>query len=108
VSATSEPQTASPSGAADTRPKLLFFYTDSSGRCRRAEGFLAQVLQRRKNHDTFKLYRIDCSVRADLAERFGIGEAPTLVVVDDKHVCVRLEQPRGAIEIQEALAPWLR
>jgi thioredoxin-like negative regulator of GroEL len=107
VSATSEPQAASPSEAADTRPKLLFFYTDSSGRCRRAEGYLAQVLQRRRNHDTFKLYRIDCSARADLAERFGIGEAPTLVVVDDKQVCVRLEQPRGSVEIQEALAPWL-
>lgn len=52
---------------ADSRPKLLFFYTDSSGRSRRVESFLAQVLQRRRNHDTFQLYRVDCDARPDLA-----------------------------------------
>src|SRR5579875_2608140 len=33
------------------RPKLLFFYSAHSGQCRRAEALLAQVLQRRHNHD---------------------------------------------------------
>ena len=68
MSANPEPQ---PSAAydADSRPKLLFFYSESSGRSRRAEGFLAQVLQRRRNHDTFQLYRIDYNARPD--------EAPT-------------------------------
>ena len=37
---------------------LAFFHSPTSGRSRRAEGFLAQVLQRRGNHHTFKLLRV--------------------------------------------------
>jgi thioredoxin-like negative regulator of GroEL len=105
VSAQPQPVTAS---EVDSRPKLLFFYTDSSGRSRRAEGFLAQVLQRRRNHDTFQLYRVDCDARPDLARRLGIQSPPVLVVIENKRVQARLEQPRGCIEIQNALATWLR
>ena len=89
-------------------PKLLFFYSASSGRCRRVEGFLAQVLQRRHNHATFSLYRIDCESRSDLAERFGVAEPPALVVVDGRRIAARLDRPRGCVEIQTLLAPWLR
>lgn len=39
------------------KPKLLF-YSATSGECRRAEGFLAQVLQRRQNHETFAVHHI--------------------------------------------------
>jgi thioredoxin-like negative regulator of GroEL len=93
---------------ADTRPRLLFFYTDRSGHSRRVEGFLAQVLQRRRNHDTFQLYRIDCNARPDLARRFGIKDPAALVVVEDKHIAARIEQPRGCMEIQDVLTSWLR
>jgi thioredoxin-like negative regulator of GroEL len=91
-----------------TRPRLLFFYSASCGRCRRVEGFLAQVLQRRHNHSTFSLYRIDREARPDLAERFGVAETPALLVVDGKRIEARLERPRGCVEIQTLLAPWLR
>jgi thioredoxin-like negative regulator of GroEL len=93
---------------ADSRPKLLFFYTESSGRSRRVEGFLAQVLQRRRNHDTFQLYRVDCDARPDLAQRFAIKNPPALLVLENRHIAARIEQPRGCIEIQNALALWLR
>ena len=79
-----------------------------SGSCRRVEGFLAQVLQRRRNHGTFKLYRVDEKERPDLVERFGVGTMPTLVVVEDKIVRARLERPRGCREIESFLAPWLK
>jgi len=55
-----------------TKPRLLFFQSGSSGRCRRVEGFLAQVLQRRSNHDTFELVRVDADAHAELVERFKI------------------------------------
>ena len=42
--------------------------------CRRVEGFLAQVLQRRRNHETFKLYRVAQEERPDLVERFEIDD----------------------------------
>jgi hypothetical protein len=42
---------------------------------------LSQVLQRRQNHDSFRLYRVDVDAEPDLVDRFGIEEVPTLVVV---------------------------
>ncbi len=45
---------ASASKAVTAKPSLVFFHSASSGRCRRVEGFLAQVLQRRANHDTLR------------------------------------------------------
>jgi thioredoxin-like negative regulator of GroEL len=89
------------------RPGLVYFYSAQSGACRRAEGFLAQVLQRRKNHGTFDLYRVEEDERPDLLERFRVDRMPTLVVVQDKIVKGRLESPRGCREIERFLAPWL-
>src|SRR5437016_3626756 len=90
------------------KPRLVFFYSHQSGRCRRAEGFLAQVLQRRRNHETFSLYRVDAGERPELVKRFRVDSLPTLVVVEGKRVCGRLEAPRGCRDIELFLAPWLR
>jgi len=92
---------------AGTKPGLVFFHSGVSGACRRAEGFLAQVLQRRRNHETFTLYRVSQEERPDLVEQFGITRMPTLVVVEEKTVRARLERPRGCREIETFLAPWL-
>jgi thioredoxin-like negative regulator of GroEL len=98
---------AAASVRAGTEPGLVFFHSSVSGACRRAEGFLAQVLQRRRNHETFKLYRVAQEDRPDLVERFGITTMPTLVVVEGKVVRAKLERPRGCREIESFLAPWL-
>ena len=90
------------------QPGLVFFYSPVSGACRRTEGFLAQVLQRRQNHGTFRLYRVDDQARPDLVQRFKVGSLPTLVVVEGKRVRARLEKPRGCREIESFLAPWLK
>lgn len=92
---------------AGAKPGLVFFHSGLSGACRRAEGFLAQVLQRRRNHETFRLYRVAQEDRPDLVERFGITTMPTLVVVEGKTVRAKLERPRGCREIESFLAPWL-
>lgn len=89
------------------KPTLCFFYSPTSGPCRRAEGFLAQVLQRRQNHRTFALRRVNCDEHPDLAERFRITELPTLVVLENRKVRSRLEGPRGCREIEQLLEPWL-
>ena len=89
------------------KPGLVFFHSTQSGSCRRAEGFLAQVLQRRRNHETFKLYRVAQEERPDLLQRFEVETLPTLVVVEGKHVRARLEKPRGCRDIEAFLAPWL-
>jgi thioredoxin-like negative regulator of GroEL len=100
--------TASASKAVTAKPSLVFFHSASSGRCRRVEGFLAQVLQRRANHDTFELVRVDADNNAELVERFKIETIPTLVVVADKRAQGRLPNPRGCRDIERFLAPWLR
>lgn len=89
------------------KPGLVFFYSPESGRCRRVEGFLAQVLQQRRNHDTFRLYRVDHDQHPDLVQRFNVERVPTLCVVEGKTVRARLEEPRGCRDIQRFLAPWL-
>ena len=91
-----------------TRPRLIFFTSAVSGQCRRAEGFLAQVLQRRHNHDTFRVVVVDDGERPDVVRRFKIGAVPALVVVDGRTERARLERPRGCREIEELLGPWLR
>ena len=90
------------------KPGLVFFHSTTSGRCRRVEAFIAQVLQRRRNHDTFAYYAVAREERPDIVERFRIVEVPTLVVVEDKVVAARLEQPNGCKEIERFLAPWLQ
>jgi hypothetical protein len=97
-----------PSTDARDRPTLLFFVSATEGRSRRTEGHLAQVLQRRHNHETFTVRRVAREERPDLLERFRIEQTPTLVVVEEKRVRARLSQPRGCEEIQTFLAPWLR
>ena len=95
-----------PAGA-PPKPWLLFFFDPRSGRSRRVDGFLAQVLQHRRNHDTFHLYRIDVTQHTDLATKFKVGTAPALVVVENKQVKARFPQPRGARELTHFLQPWL-
>lgn len=89
------------------KPKLVFFYSPHSGRCRRVEGFVAQVLQRRRNHETFDLVRVSVERRPDLAERFGIETVPTLCVVEERRLRRRIVGPRGCRELERELAPWL-
>lgn len=91
-----------------SRPQLVLFHSRVCGRCRRVEGFIAQVLQRRRNHGTFGLLQVDVDERPDLAERFRIDLVPTLVVVADKRVQGRLLNPKGCGDIEELLTPWLQ
>jgi thioredoxin-like negative regulator of GroEL len=90
------------------RPRLLFFYSPQSGRCRRVEGFLAQVMQRRHNHDTFDLVRISIDSRPDLVERLRVDAIPTFLVIEGTQVKKRIVMPTGCRELEAALSPWLR
>jgi thioredoxin-like negative regulator of GroEL len=90
------------------KPMLVFFYSPTSGHCRRAEGFLAQALQRRQNHDTFELVRVDVDRRQDLAERFRVSALPTLVVVEGRRAVRRIVRPRGSRQLERELSGWLR
>jgi thioredoxin family protein len=92
----------------DERISLVLCSASTSGRSRRAEGFLAQVLQRRRNHDTFRLFSIDADENPELLERLAVTEVPTLLVAVGGRVQARLVNPRGGAEIARFLAPWLK
>ena len=100
-----EPQ---PVAEAEQRPRLVFFYSALSGRCRRVEGFIAQVLQRRRNHDTFDLVRVSIERRPDLAEKFRIEQVPTICVVEGRKLRRTIVAPRGCRDLETELEPWLR
>ena len=95
-------------GPSTSKPRLIFFYSPHDGAARRADGFLAQVLQRRRNHETFVVHRVDVESHPELAARFRVAETPALVVVDEKRVSGRLARPTGVVDIQALLEPWLR
>lgn len=101
-------ESANGNGGANGRPRLVFFFSKASGRSRRVEGYLSQVLQRRRNHESFELLNVDVDENADLAERFAIEEVPTIVVIEEKRVHGRLASPRGCRDIEQLLSPWLR
>jgi thioredoxin-like negative regulator of GroEL len=66
------------------------------------------VLQRRRNHETFKYYKVAREQRPDLVDKFGIAVIPTLVVLENNVIKASLEGPRGCGEIETFLAPWLQ
>jgi len=101
-------QFAEATAGAVATPGLVFFYSKSSGRCRKVDAYIAQVLQRRRNHETFRLYRVASEERPDLVRRFRVDTIPTLLVVDGGRVRARLRSPRNCREIETLLAPWLR
>jgi thioredoxin-like negative regulator of GroEL len=106
--AVSSPPAEAPVRVTAERLRLILFHSSIDGRCRRTEGFLAQVLQRRRNHNTFEILRVDVTRRPELAERLGVDEVPTLLVVAGKKVRRRIVAPNGCRGLEAELAPWLR
>ena len=72
------------------------------------EGFLGQVLQRRQNHDTFEIVRVDVNERSDAAERLLVTGTSELIVYEEGCIRGRLADPHGCGSIEKLLSPWLR
>ena len=88
-------------------PLLLLFASKQSGQARRVEGYVAHVLQRRHNHDSFRFRIVEREDRPDLFDRLAVTEVPTLLVIDHKRVCRKLEGYVRPHEVEDALQPWL-
>ncbi len=102
-----QPAVIEEQSSSKSKPRLVYFFSPTDGPSRRVDGYLAAVLQRRGNHDTFDVIRVDVFRRADLAERFRVAAVPTIVVIERNRVKGRLERPRGNAAIAAFLAPWL-
>ena len=89
----------------DARPLLLFFWSERSGPARRMESLLAHLA--RKERMRLRVMRIDIDTQADLAERLGVSQVPTLVLVKEKRAVDRLEGRVSAPKIEGMLARHL-
>ena len=100
--------TTSASKAVTAKPSLVFFHSASSGRCRRVEGFLAQVLQRRSNHDTFELVHVDADDKPSWSSgsRSRRSRRSSSSPTSGPRAGCRI--PQGCRDIEKFLAPWLR
>ena len=92
----------------DPRPTLVYFASRRSGPSRRVQAFLDQVLQSRRNHETFRRRDVDVDEQPELARRFRVKELPTIIVVHEGQVAQRLEGRVGIPQIRTALADWLQ
>jgi len=92
----------------DPRPTLVYFASRRSGPSRRVQAFLDQVLQSRRNHETFRRRDVDVDEQPELARRFRVKELPTIIVVHEGQVAKRLEGRVGIPQIRTALADWLQ
>src|SRR4051812_14683920 len=86
------PASPAPSSHDDARPvRLLYFSSARSGPSRRVEAFVDQVMQERQNHQAFRRTTIDVDSQPALAQRFGVGVVPTIIVVASGEVVRRIE-----------------
>jgi thioredoxin-like negative regulator of GroEL len=91
--------------ANSTKPLLLFFTTARSGPARRMESLLAHLA--RKERSRLRISLVDVDESPALAEKLGISEIPTLILVQDRRPVARLEGRASAPQIERLLAPYL-
>ena len=90
----------------DRRPLLVFFTSRRSGPARRMESLLAHIA--RKERDALRVRKVDVDERPDVAQRFRIGEVPSLALVKGKRVVAKLEGRSTQPKIESMLHAHLR
>lgn len=89
----------------DSRPLLVFFWSERSGPARRMESLLAHIA--RKERTRLRIRQVDVDASPEVAERFKVEVVPTLVLVKEKRAVARLDGRTSAPRIEKMLAPHL-
>ena len=89
----------------DSRPLLVFFWSERSGPARRMESLLAHL--ERKERERLRVRRVNVDAEPELAARFQIEVVPTLVLVKERKVVSRLDGRTSAPKIEAMLEPHL-
>jgi thioredoxin-like negative regulator of GroEL len=66
------------------------------------ESLMAHV--ERKERSRLRVRRVDVGARPDLAQRFGVAEVPSLVLVKGRQVVDRIDGRASAPQIERMLA----
>ena len=80
---------------------LLFFSSARSGPSRRMESLLAHIA--RKERHRLRVVQVDFDERRDVADKLGVEEAPTLVLVRGGSQVARIEGRASAPRIEAML-----
>ena len=89
----------------ESRPLLVFFWSEKSGPARRMESLLAHLA--RKERARLRIRRVDVDATPDVAERFKVDVVPTLVLVKDKRAVARIDGRTSAPRIEAMLEAHL-
>lgn len=84
---------------------LVFFHAQTCGHSRRMDSIVDHFL--RLHRDQLKVAKVEVVERTDLARRFGVTSAPTLLLLDDLREVARLEGRATLPEMKDSFEPHL-
>ena len=84
---------------------LVFFHSATCGHSRRMDSVVDHFM--RTHRGRLKVAKVELAERADLAERFGVTEGPTLLLLEDLREVGRLEGRHTLPHIKEVFEPLL-
>ena len=84
---------------------LVFFWSRTCGHSRRMDSLVDHFM--RVHRDSIKLAKVEITDRPDLAGRFNVSSAPTLVLLENLLEVARLEGRHTLPAIKAALEPHL-
>jgi thioredoxin-like negative regulator of GroEL len=87
--------------ADDSRPQLVFFTSARSGPARRMESLVAHLA--RKERSRLRVVQVDVDIARDIADRLGVDDVPTLVLLVQKKPVARLTGRVSAPKIEAML-----
>lgn len=86
-------------------PIMVFFWSRTCGHSRRMDSLVDHFVRMRRG--AVRLAKIELSERADLARRFGVEHAPTVLLLRDLREVERLEGRSTLPGIKAAIEPHL-
>ena len=84
---------------------LVFFHASTCGHSRRMDSIVDHFM--RTHRETLKVAKVDVGERADLAQRFGVETAPTLLLLEDLKEVARVEGRSTLPDIKLAFEPHM-
>jgi thioredoxin-like negative regulator of GroEL len=84
---------------------LVFFHASTCGHSRRMDSIVDHFL--RTHRGELKVAKVEVSERADLAERFGVTSAPTLILLDNLQEKARIEGRATLPDMKDSFEPHL-
>jgi thioredoxin-like negative regulator of GroEL len=84
---------------------LVFFHATTCGHSRRMDSIVDHFL--RTHREQLKVAKVEVSERPDLARRFNVTSAPSLLLLDDLREVARLEGRATLPDMKDSFEPHL-